>query len=267
MEKEKDELLNPDDFEEETETEDDGKSNEDEETENQSSTEESNNESAKSQKEKTDEEQKRRNSEYARKRREQEENERKKHEEELRKQIEKEVKLGMYKTNPYTNEPIKDEEDIRQYEIQKALDDEGKDPIHDYPKRVAELNRKEKAEAKKKQEQEQKEQENLKKDLMDFKEKYPDVDLRQLADDDSFIEFSEGKSGRWTTAEIYEAYQVKKEMDALKNKKNEIDKEAEQKAKNITKTPSANGSKSNTKTDIDRMSAEEFTEYLKNKYH
>ena len=265
MEKEKDEVLNPEDFEEETESKDDGKSNEEGKTENQNSTEESSNEDADS-KEKKSEDEKKKNAEYARKRREQEEAERKKREAELRAEIEKEVKLGMYKKNPYTNEPIVDEEDLKQFEIQKALDDEGKDPIADYPKRVAELNRKAKLEEKKKLEEEAKEKENLTKDLMDFKEKYPKVDLRELADDKDFIEFSNGKTGRWTTAEIYEAYLSKKEMDSLKNKEKEIDKEAENQAKNITKTPSANGHKNSPKS-RDEMTDEEFLVYWNKKYN
>lgn len=265
MENEKDELLNPEDFEEESGSEDDGKSNEKEKTENQDSKEESSNEDAKL-KEQEAEDRKKKNAEYAKKRREQEEAEREKREAKIRAEVERETKLGIYKTNPYTNEPIKDEEDLKVFEVMKELENEGKDPINDYPKRVAELNRKAREKAKLEEEKALKEKEDFSKDIADFKKKYPKVDLRELANNEEFISFAAGKTGRWTTAEIYEAFKKEQEMVALKNEAKVKDEEANEQAKNISKTPSANGSKPRSKS-VDDMTNEEFMEYWKNKYH
>lgn len=271
---EKDEVLNPEDFEDNSK--EDGNSNE--ENQNEGSKEEESKENAKSQQDAENEEQKKKNAEYAKKRREQEEAKRKADEAKLRAEVEKEVKLGIHKVNPYTNQPIKDEEDLSVYEVMKQLDDEGKDPINDYPAKVAELNRKSKEEAKKKIEAEQKEKENFAKDIAEFQKAYPNVNLRELADNEEFIKFSENKAGRWSTIEIYEAYIEKQEMKKLKKIDSENDKKAEEKAKNITKTPKPSNNQFNNSTLLDKdpskMSKEElakykqeFKEYWDNKYN
>ena len=265
MEEKDEELLNPEDFEEETESKDDGKSNEEGKTENQDSKEESSNEDAKL-KEQEAEDRKKKNAEYARKRREQEEAEREKREAKIRAEVERDTKLGIYKTNTYTNEPINDEEDLKVFEVMKELEKEGKDPINDYPKKVAEMNRKAREKAKLEEEKALKEKEDFSKDIADFKKKYPKVDLRELADNEEFIKFGADKTGRWTTAEIYEAFKKEQEMISLKNENKAKDKEANEQAKNINKTPSAKGSKPLSKS-VDDMTNEEFMEYWKNKYH
>ena len=141
MDNEKD-FLNPEDFEELFEDEStDGKDDDLEDNEDES-TDSTDDENAKTQKKK-EEEQKKKNSEFARRRREKEEADRKAREQKLMAQAKTQGKLEMIKTNPYTRESIEDEEDLKIYEIQKQLDDEGLDPLNDLPKRLAEIKRKE----------------------------------------------------------------------------------------------------------------------------
>lgn len=267
MEKEKDELLNPEDFEDDSKKE---KGKEKEETQDEGSKEDENGKIAEDdEKAKAEaEEQKKRNAEYAKKRREQEEAERKKREAQIREETKREVELGIYKTNTFTNEPIVDEEDLEIYKIMKSLEEEGLDPINDLPKRIAKLNKEKKAENQKKAEQEKKEQENLSKDIADFVKKYPSVNLKELADNDEFIKFSNGKVGRWTTAEIYEAFMANQKAKDVDKKQKDEDKEIDKKADQVTKTPSTNhGKNSSTVVDLDKMSAEEFEDYFEKKYN
>ena len=269
---EKDDLLNPEDFddtskEDSKEDEKKEKSNDEEKKEvsqdEESSEEEKDNEVAK----KKAEEQKKKNAEYAKKRREQEEAERQKREAKIKEDTKREVELGIYKKNPYTNEPIKDEEDLEVFKVMKQLDDEGLNPVEDYPKRVAELARKRKQEEKAKAEKEQKDKEYFAKDIAEFKANYPDVNPVDLVKDEEFMKFSEGKSGRWTTTEIYEAYLKEKDMAEYKILKKEAEKKAKEQADKATKTPSTNHGKTPKTDDIDNMTPEEFKEYWKKKYH
>jgi len=270
---EKDDILNPEDFEdskEESKDEDKSKEEKEETQDEESSKEDKDGKTAEEdEKAKSEaEEQKKKNAEYARKRREQEEAERKKREAKIREETRREVELGIFKENPYTKEPIKDEEDLEVYKVMKQLDDEGLNPIEDYPKRVAELNRKAKKEAKEKAEQEEKDKEYFAKDIKDFKEKYPDVDLRKLANDEEYLKFSEGKAGRWSTAEIYQAYLDKQEMDALKGKKKEDEDKAKEQADSKTKTPTTTHSKSSKTEDVDKIDdLESYKKYMSEKYN
>ena len=238
--KEKD-YLNPEDFDELFEDEStDGKEDEIENDEDES-TDSTDDENAKAQKSK-EEEQKKKNSEFARRRREKEEAERLAKEEKLKNQAKVEAQLEILKVNPFTQEKIEDEEDLKIYKIQKELDDEGLDPISDLPKRLAEIKRKEKQESSKKTEEEAKLKEKINQDLDDFRKKYPKVDTKALSKDEDFLKFAyEGdKVGRWTTAEIYEMYNLKKgnsaNDDAMKNK------EVEEVTNKMSKNPSSNPS-------------------------
>ena len=267
-------FLNEDDFteEEEVDQETEGKGDLEEETEeeevdsdDQPSTEDEEKEKAKV---KNAEQAKKRREREAREKAEREERERLAREAKIREEATLNAKLGMLKTNPYTDEPIVDEEDLKIYEIQKELDDEGKDPVADLPKRLAEVNRKKARELAEQTKKNTEEAENRRKrigeEITELRSKYPNVNTAELAKDELFREVSQGRFGRWTLTEIYELYLDKKAERAEKVK----EEKAKAKAEKMSKTPSSqNRSVSSPDVNIDEMSDEEFLEYYNKKYN
>lgn len=266
--KEKEDFLNPDDFDDDSNDSTDGNDdNLDTSDDDSTSTEDDENAKTQSNEDEDKKRNKQKDASYAAKRREKERKEREEREARIKEDAKIEGKLELLKENPFTNEKIVDSEDLRIYEIQKQLDDEGLDPISDLPKRLAEIARKEKEKQANLEKEKEKLNQEFKKDIEDFKKAYPDVDLTKLAKDEEYFEFAKNKLGRWTTAEIYEAYQQKKEQNSAKDRKAMIDKNADDVAKKVTKTPSTNTSTSNLPPkSVENMSKEEFKEYWRNKY-
>jgi len=260
------------DFEEENEG---NKSASDEGNETEEKTKKSTN-SEKSQDE-LEKEEKAKNAHFAEMRRKQEAEEKAKKDAETaarEKKIAEEAvlqaKLGWIKKNPFTDEPIKDEEDLRIYEIQKQLDEEGKDPLSDLPKRLAEIHRKEVADAKAKAEKEEKEkketQSKIDSEIAELRSKYPKVDTSALAKDSLFQECLKGRAGRWTQVEIYEYYLSEKAKADAKAKEEKSKSTVDENSKKISTAPSSkNDGKLPTKT-VSEMSPEEFREYWTKKY-
>ena len=175
-----------------------------------------------------------------------------------------EAELGLIKKNPYTNTTIEDEEDLEIYKVQKAIEDEGGDPVADLASRLAKISREKKraekerldAEAKKKAEDEA----YIANDIAELRKAYPDVDLASLARDIDYQEFIKGKVKRWTSTELYEGYMAHKNKSA--EKPNEDEEEVIAKGgKQITKVPSPQPQGKSSIKNIDEMSDEE---YLKN---
>lgn len=139
------------------------------------------------------------NAEFARRRREQEQAERiAKAEESARVN----AIIEAVGTNPYTHKPIEDADDVAHYLLMKRIEKDGGDPIEDFPQY---LKKQAREEAEKLKEQETRTL-NAKQDVIEFKTKYPNVDLNELAKDNSFDVFSEGKIGNLKLTKIYEQY-------------------------------------------------------------
>mgnify|MGYP003295058637 CR=1 FL=1 len=264
----KDDILDPQDFDEEannSELEDEDDNSLDDEDEDDTSTEEEEEEKVKAQKSKTSdkETQKKRNAHFAEERRKREALER---ENKIKEQAKVEAQLELVKTNPYTEEPIKDEEDLKIYLIQKELEENGKDPITDLPRKMAELNREAQKKAKDASENDRK----LKEDIANFHNDFPDVDLSALAKDEDYINFALDKLDRMSTSEIYELYQSKKAKDGKKKedkeKKTKTDETVDETAKKMTKTPPSTQGKSPKAKSVNEMTDEEFKAYWKQKY-
>lgn len=164
--------------------------------------------------------------------------------------------LDSLRTNPYTDEPITDELDLEQYKIMKGLDDAGKDPIKGFAKAWAERTRSEaakrqeseKAEASKREEESRK----ARGEVDDLMKAYPDLDTSSLAKDEGFQKFADGKYGRWTLKEIYEAYKG-------------AGKPAESRARAKSSPSSLPGGTSEPKS-VSSMTDEEFLRYRMEKY-
>lgn len=276
--KEEEELLNPDDFDEEEDEEEET----DEPAETDPSKTKKPDESEKSAEESDEEEKKKekakKDAHFAELRRQKEakekadkaEQERLAREQKIREEATLQAELGLLKTNPYTGEAITDAEDLKIYKLQKELEDEGKDPINDLPKRIAENARKAAAEQQKKLETEQKAKkevdEKVNREINELREKYPKVNLAELARDELFKECLNGRAGRWTQVEIYELY-LQKKAEAEKKRQEEETKElVDEGAKKITKTPSSSANGGKTSKSVEDMTREEFKAYFERKY-
>lgn len=151
------------------------------------------------------------------------------------------------KMNPFTNTPIKDEADIEMYEAMCKLEAEGKDAISDYAEYIAN----EKREKLKRDQRDQEIQEQAKKDVEEFNQKYPKINLTELLDDETFKDYCEGKNKSLVT--LYDSFLK------LQNKfRTESMKQAENAIANTISTPgSLNGQSTNT-IDYASMSRDEF---------
>jgi hypothetical protein len=204
--------------------------------------------------------------EFARKRREKEakekaEKERLAHEEQLKKEAATKAELDLVKTNPYTEEPIVDEYDLEVYKIQKKLEAEGKDPIKDLPKALANREREQGLARQKELKDKEVIDKQLKVEIADLRKKYPDVNTRDLGNDPLFLEISEEKEGRWTMTELYEEYLKRKDSGSTSKTAKEgegDDPDLGKAAKKITKQPSSNPGGKPLKENPMEMSDEEF---------
>lgn len=271
---EKSEELNKEDFvEDEDETGGSDITGDDEESETKDpESEESQEDSEKKKEEKA------KNARFAELRRKQEAEAKAKAEEETRKREQKirdeatlKAKLGVIKTNPYTEEPIHDEEDLKIYEIMKELEDEGKDPVADLGKRMAQLRRQEAEKAKKAQEEadakEKASKEKIDAEINELRTKYPKVNTSELASDPLFQECLKGRAGRWTQVEIYEYYLEKKQEEDAKAKESKEKELLDEAGKKMSSTmSSAKGKGNGTPKKVQDMSDDEFDEYWKDKY-
>ena len=151
------------------------------------------------------------------------------------------------RVNPFTQTVMQDEADIEVYEAMCKLEAEGKDPISDYAIYAADKRREESREKERQKEIE----ENAKKDVEDFINKYPKVDLNELLADPLFKDYIEGKSK--SLVELYDNF------NELKSKfRAESIKQAEQTIANAISTPGSLNNYSSNTIDYASMSREEF---------
>lgn len=156
------------------------------------------------------------------------------------------------KTNPYTNTVIRDETDIQVYENMYTLDKSGKDPVADYAGYVADKQRQEEKETAEKK----KLQEEAENDVKEFTEKYPDINLSELLEDETFKDYIEGKRKPLVT--LYENYQ--KMENSFRNKAIDVAKKT---IANSQASPGSLGSGSDVPIDYKNMSSQEFAKYVK----
>ena len=272
-----DDIFDPIDFDEEEtpETDEDITDDEseaddnDEQVENQeesSQTTEETEENVKTQEEETVEEKAKpeadKNSYYAKKRREREAAEKAQREKEIREAAKLEAELGLIKTNPYTNEAISDEEDLKIYKLQKAIEEKGGDPLSDLPKALAEQNRKEAQERKALAEQNKATQDKLAEEANELFAKYPEA-MNKAQNDQELLDLMASKSGRWTMLECYEYLAQKRKFeDSVKKKTQNEQKKKEvvdEATKKYQKIPSAqaNGGQA-SEDDYEKMTIEQY---------
>lgn len=141
------------------------------------------------------------NAEFARERR-------KKEEEARLAKIEKETKVKtiietLDGVNPYTNEKMEDETDVKEYLTMREIEKNGKDPITDFSSY-----QKQKAKQEAEQQRVKKESEEwITNDAKDFRSKHPDVNLDDLIKDELFSSIAKPLAGKVPMTDIYNTYQ------------------------------------------------------------
>ena len=114
-----------------------------------------------------------------------------KREAELAKARDEGLKEALGGVNPYTGEQIVDEVDLHVYRIMKSIKDKGGDPIADYAKESARLEREESKKRAEAQKAEQERKDNAKKEVERFSKEHPDVNLNELLEDPDFSSFAQ----------------------------------------------------------------------------
>lgn len=192
--------------------------------------------------EKSKEQSKTKNAYFAQKRREQEEIQKRREEEAEKRGLLKALKGT---DNPFTGEPIQDQDDVEEYLLMKQAKEAGFDP-------VSELSKFQKHTAR----EERKKQGtgfDVKADVQAFKEKYPDTDINELVADKEFAEFAEPFAQKIPLATIYAQYQLmKSRVDATAKV------QAETKYKRKMASPGSMTGGADKPISIDDMSEAEF---------
>lgn len=106
--------------------------------------------------------------------------------------------------NPFTDEEMKDSEDVEEYLMMREIEESGGDPLRDFSKYQKQKAR-EKREA---LEKESAGRERLAADVARFGEEFPDVDISTLFDDPNFAAYADGKlgAGGATLTDVYRDY-------------------------------------------------------------
>lgn len=107
--------------------------------------------------------------------------------------------------NPYTDEEMKDSEDVEEYLMMREIEKGGGDPVADLSKYQKQRAR----ERRVAMENEVQEKEKLGKEVEDFKAEYPEVDLAALFEDKNFAVFAKGKLGAEgaSLTDVYREYE------------------------------------------------------------
>lgn len=181
---------------------------------------------------------------------------RRKAELEFKKKEEAAYKRGKFeafkgKVNPYTSTEITDENDFEVYEEMCEIAKKGRDPVADFIQYTTDKRREEK----KALEEKEKINEEAKKDIEEFTEKYPDLNLSELLNDEDFKDYIDGK--RKPLVQLYENY--KKLENKFRNNGIEIAKKTI--ANNDATPGSLNGGGEQT-IDYANMSDAEFERIL-----
>lgn len=168
------------------------------------------------------------------------------------------VMAGTNGRNPYTHEKMEDDDDIEIYQNMKEIERRGGDPVEDYPKYMKIF----KKEAREKEEQANKaladRNATLSKNISTFVEKYPDVDLKKVLEDQQFKKFAFASISRGEP--IHEAYARWLEFSEYSNSQIE-DKARKAVAKKISSPGSLTNTGEEKPKSFKNMSSEEFRRY------
>ena len=140
---------------------------------------------------------KQRNAENARRRREAE------RQKELKSARESAIIEALGGKNPYTGGEIKDSADVEEFLAMRDIEKKGGDPVSDFAKFHKQKQR-DAAEAEKAKADDDA---YVQSDLAAFRKAYPDVDIKELLEDERFIDYADGKiEKKVPLSKIYEGY-------------------------------------------------------------
>lgn len=179
-------------------------------------------------------------------------------EDEIKRAAKLEAELGIIKRNPYTDKPIVDEADLEAYKIMKSIDEEGGDPISDYPDKVIERDRKKSEEERKAREADEARRKKTDEEVAELAKAHPEADLSALAEDKEFINLCSDKGGRWTMLECYDYLCSKRANFKADEDTKKTDKKADEAAKKVSTPPSSKANGSSTSKSYMEMTDEEY---------
>lgn len=137
----------------------------------------------------------------------------------------KEVEMvkKLYKSNQWTGEPIEDEHDVEELLAMQALADEGKDPLSEYPKLFKQQKKTAAQAAKTEADKSKQRQIMAQENLREFQEKYGDVNIAELLNDEDFLKFGKKALEIIPLTQVYEAYlPIKTEKERIKAEQQKV---------------------------------------------
>lgn len=165
--------------------------------------------------------------------------------------------LDAMSENPYTKEPMKDVEDVREFLKMREMEKAGFDPLTEFSKFQKEQARREAEKA----EKEAEEAEWYRRDREAFLEKYPTVNLEELLGNEDFEAYAEGKVGAKPLSDIYDGF-----LKLQRKAENDANEKAAIRLANAKASPGALGSNASrsdgfyTREEVKKMSREEVHE-------
>lgn len=127
-----------------------------------------------------------------------------------------EMVKALHKSNPWTGEAIEDEFDVEELLAMQALADAGEDPMTAYPKHLKQQKKTAAQEARAEADKSQQRQTRAQESLKEFQEKYNDVNVQELLQDEDFLKFGKDALEFIPLTKVYEAYlPIKNERDRI----------------------------------------------------
>jgi len=169
------------------------------------------------------------------------------------------LKKSLKGVNPYTEKPIEDDFDVKEYETMLEMEQKGLDPIEDYSNYIKEKQREETKKAEEEKAKVEAQNKANYDDVDSFVKKYGKETLTQLQNDQKFLTFANGLVGLAPLTTLYEKFnsmqsEMMQEADKLALEKDARRMSSQGKAgQKATPSPKSFGS----------MTREEFREYRK----
>ena len=104
--------------------------------------------------------------------------------------------------NPFTEEEMKDADDVEEFLAMQEIKQSGGDPVADYMKHIKNRKKEQAAEAAKAEEVKVR----MNTELEDMRVSYPDVNIDELIKSEAFNGYADGKVGRIPFKQIYEGF-------------------------------------------------------------
>ena len=104
--------------------------------------------------------------------------------------------------NPFTEEEMKDADDVEEFLAMQEIKQSGGDPVADYMKHMKNRKKEQAAEAARAEQVTAR----MNTELEDMRTSYPDVNIDDLIKDEAFNSYADGKVGRVPLKQIYEGF-------------------------------------------------------------